>query len=48
MGCDNMICFQQAKGGVSVPGVLEFHLLLPRSLFISRLYTKTGPVAQSV
>ena len=25
MGCDNIMCLQQANIGVSVPGVLEFH-----------------------
>jgi len=39
--CDNTMCLQHAKGGVSVPGMLEFHRLLPHLSFISGLYTKT-------
>jgi hypothetical protein len=32
VGCENMMCLQQDKGGVTVPGVLKFHLLLPHPL----------------
>ena len=32
MGCENMMCLQQAKNGVTVLGVLKFHLLLPHLL----------------